>query len=405
MKRCLVSAARAGLLAAAGLATVLAAVAWTDASAAAPADVRFKKIVIDKTFRSEGVAIGDCNHDGRMDILVGDVWYEQPDLKADPAAAWPMHEIRKVGAYDPKGYSQCFNAWVQDVNGDGWLDQVVVNWPGRSAFWYENPKNAPGHWKERLITRSACNESPQFRPLVPGGRAVLVCGSGGKMVWFSPPQDLEQPWDLHVIAQGQKVPGTGGYSHGLGVGDLSGDGRPDVIVAGGYWEAPADPAQPDWPFHATKASGAFADMLAYDLDGDGASDLIATSAHGKGMWWYEQTKGEAGAAFVQHEFSKAFSQTHSVMLADINRDGIMDLVTGKRFWAHGPKGDVEPDAPAVVAWFEVRRPEKGKVEFVLHEIDNDSGIGTQFEVADFNGDGRLDVITSNKKGVYLFLQE
>jgi len=55
-------------------------------------------------------------------------------------------------------------------------------------------------------------------------------------------------------------------------------------------------------------------------------------------------------------------------------------------------------------WFELRRPQKGKVEFIMHVIDNDSGVGTQFEVIDLNGDGRYDIVTSNKKGVHIFLQ-
>jgi len=94
-----------------------------------------------------------------------------------------------------------------------------------------------------------------------------------------------------------------------------------------------------------------------------------------------------------------------MVLADINGDGIKDFVVGKRFWAHGPGGDADPGAPAVVYWIEIKRPEKGKVEFVPHLIDADSGVGTQFAVADMNGDGKLDVIVSNKKGVYVLLQK
>ena len=46
----------------------------------------------------------------------------------------------------------------------------------------------------------------------------------------------------------------------------------------------------------------------------------------------------------------------------------------------------------------------GKIAFEPREIDDQSGIGTQFVVADFNGDGLLDIVTSNKKGVFLFEQ-
>ena len=91
-------------------------------------------------------------------------------------------------------------------------------------------------------------------------------------------------------------------------------------------------------------------------------------------------------------------------LADINGDGLPDFVTGKRWWAHGPKGDVDPDEPAVVYWFELTRKD-GKPVWIPHQIDDDSGVGTQFEVADINGDGLLDIVISNKKGAHLFIQE
>jgi hypothetical protein len=115
--------------------------------------VRFRKIVVDKTFRSEGVAVGDINHDGKLDIFAGDVWYAAPD--------WKMHEIRPVGQYDgSKGYSQCFANFSQDINGDGWVDSIIIGYPGEPCLWYENPKNKPGHWKKRMVVDSACNETP-----------------------------------------------------------------------------------------------------------------------------------------------------------------------------------------------------------------------------------------------------
>jgi hypothetical protein len=96
------------------------------------------------------------------------------------------------------------------------------------------------------------------------------------------------------------------------------------------------------------------------------------------------------------------SQMHALELSDVNGDGVMDIITGKRFWAHGPTGDKEPDAPAVLYWFEVRRDGKGVVAFIPHLIDDDSGVGTQIVAVDLNGDGRPEILTSNRKGVHVF---
>lgn len=145
-------------------------------------------------------------------------------------------------------------------------------------------------------------------------------------------------------------------------------------------------------------------MIVYDVNGDGIPDVLSSSAHAIGVWWHEQRRGPQGPGFVQHVVDDSFSQAHALVLADINRDGLMDIVTGKRFWAHGPKGDVRPGDPCVLYWFELRRNGR-EVQWIRHEVDNDSGVGTQFEVADLNRDGLPDIVVANKKGVFLFQQQ
>jgi hypothetical protein len=154
-------------------------------------------------------------------------------------------------------------------------------------------------------------------------------------------------------------------------------------------------------------------MEAYDVNGDGRADVVTSyDGHGYGLGWFEQN---ADGTFTEHRImgSKpedspqgvAFSQLHALRLVDMNGDGLRDIVTGKRRWAHGINGDVEPNAPPVLYWFELVRDGKGGATFVAHQIDDDSGVGTQVTVADLNGDGKPDVAVANKRGVFAFTQQ
>jgi hypothetical protein len=191
------------------------------------------------------------------------------------------------------------------------------------------------------------------------------------------------------------------------VGDLNGDGRRDVICTGGWWEQPKSGSNSDtpWSFHPAPLGDAVADMIAYDVNQDGKADVIASSAHGFGIWWFEQGDTKDGSpAFTKHDlFPDLVSETHALISADINGDGLNDLVTGKRFWSHG-RSEPGADKPARLYWFEASRGPRGKITFTPREIDDQSGIGTQFVVADFNGDSLLDIVTANKKGVFVFEQ-
>jgi hypothetical protein len=374
--------------------------------------VSWKKTVIEGRFRSEGVAIADVNKDGKLDVLIGDSWYEAP--------SWAKHDIRKPGEYGDglHGYSECMTCWTDDVNGDGWADQIVVGFPGVPAYWYENPKGKPGHWPRHEIWHSACNETPLYADLFGDGHRVLVMGwqpkgkdNEGQMAWFTPGADPTALWEMHPVSEpsspGHVIPGTFKFAHGLGVGDLNGEGRRDVICTGGWWEQPEEgrKSTATWTFHPAKLGDAVADMIAYDVNHDGKADVIASSAHQYGIWWFEQGEAKDGSpVFTRHDlFPDLVSETHALIAADINRDGLTDLVTGKRFWSHG-KNEPGSDKPARLYWFEASRGPDGKITFTPREIDDQSGIGTQFVVADFNGDGLLDVVTSNKKGVFLLEQ-
>lgn len=368
----------------------------------------WQRVQLDARFRSEGVAIADVNKDGKADIVAGDVWYEAPD--------WVLHEIRPVGNYPvAAGYSTSFCNWAYDINGDGWQDVIIAGFPGEPFSWYENPKNAAGHWKSHVIWHSICNESPQFKDLTGDGRPEVICGSQpeAQLGYLEIPKGdaIYQKWDfIPINKKGNAFEnGTFKYYHGIGATDCNGDGRADVIIAHGWLEQPARLGEGLWEWHPQKLANedgkalTGADIYADDLDLDGDKDFLMTSAHQYGVWWFENT-GSGDPKY--HLVDETLSQTHALWFIDVNGDGQKDLVTGKRYFAHNG-GDPGAYDPCEMAWYEIKR-EKGKAPtFTRHTIAEglDTGIGTQFEMGDINDDGLVDIALANKKGVNILLQK
>ena len=389
----------------------------------------FKRIQLHDQFWSEGANFGDLNHDGVNDIIAGPWWWEGPDFKnrheyAPSKATFdlklgPMTTVKVPGFEGTLGnkntYSDNFFAWAYDFNKDGWNDILIIGFPGKDTSWFENPKGEEGHWKRHKIFNQTDNESPTFADLTGDGKPELVCITQGQYGYATPDWSApEKPWNFHPITPNKKY---GNFTHGMGLGDVNGDGRTDLLEKDGWWEQPASLAgDPEWKFHANPMGVGGSQMYAYDVNGDGLNDIItALAAHGFGLAWYEQYREGSEIKFKEHIFMNKeprenkyglkFSELHAIDLVDMDGDGLKDIVTGKRFWSHGRTGDPDRNTAAVFYWFKLVRGADKSVDFVPYLIDDNSGVGVQVIAGDINGDGLPDTVVGNKKGVFIHLHE
>ena len=367
----------------------------------------WKKLQLSDKFYCEGADVGDFNKDGKLDIASGPYWYEGPDFTK-------KHEIRPVKEFDPKTQSSDnFLNFVYDFNGDGWPDVLAIPYPGLDCYWYENPAGKDQHWAKHLATTSCGDESPMLADIDGDGKPELLYCKGNQIGYAKfDPANPDKEWQFHAIA-------TGAYqrfTHGMGLGDIKGDGKMCLLEAKAWWEPPAK-AGDAWTKHPFPFAEEACQMYVYDVDGDGLPDVITVlQCHQYGLAWWKQVRSATGEiTFEKHQLmgskpednAQGFkvSQLHGMALADMNGDGLKDIVTGKRFWAHGPTGDVEPNAPAVVLWLELKRDKDKGAYYITHQIDDNSGVGTEVTIADLNGDGIPDILTANRKGTFVFMSQ
>jgi putative membrane-bound dehydrogenase-like protein len=389
---------------------IICAVAPVFSSSAQSSSADFRRLRLSETFYSEGATFGDIDADGVQDIVSGPFWYAGPEFSS-------AHEFMPVVEADPLAYSDDFFAFVLDLDGDGLNDIFKIGFPGKAATWYRNPGHSEDHWTAHVVFNGVDNESPILTDIDSDGKPELVCCHGGafgfaRANWEAP----DEPWQFQAVSPALK---KGRFTHGLGVGDVNSDGRLDLIESDGWWEQPVNLQEGvlwEQHAHAFTTKGGGAQIFVYDIDGDGDSDVISSLwAHGWGLSWFEQVPATNGddTDFIEHllmdgtretnPWGVRFSAIHALQVADMDGDGLLDLVTGKRHWSHGPDGDPIPGLPSVVYWFRLERRADG-VRFVPHLIDDDSGVGTQVVVGDVNGDGRPDVVVGNKQGTFVLMQ-
>ena len=365
-------------------------------------------------YYSWGAGATDVNHDGVLDVISGPHVFYGPDYL----------KRREIFLQLTSNPSNTFatDTWMQfvsDFTGDGWGDALNCSFSGGAGCTlYVNPRGEARRWDKHLVVPAYQTEIGVLHDIDGDGTPEVVYGAETQMRYAKPdPVNPTGTWKIHNVSERGYV-----TAHGVGAGDINGDGRVDIVNPYGWWEQPAAVSTATWSYHPQvfgryKRGFGGSVMAVYDVNGDKLNDVVTSlAAHGWGLAWFEQKRDAKGAiTFVQHmimdDFGTknagdvVFSQPHGSSFGDVDGDGITDFVVGKRYWSHSDTYlDPDPYGPAVLYWFRtVRNPKApGGAEFVPELIHNRSGTGSDVYPVDLDKDGRLDIVTATRFGTFIF---
>lgn len=348
--------------------------------------LRFRKVLIaDERYETAGVF--DVNNDGILDIVSGGFWYEGPDFRR----AHKIGEVEAIGEYFDD-----FSTVPLDVNGDGHIDFITGGWWGNTIRWKENPGKTGQEWATHVIAETGNVETTKGWDLDGDGVVEIVpnCPSGPLAVW-----KLENG----AFARYEISPEKQG--HGLGAGDITGNGRMDLVVGTGWYEAPEKPWEQQWTFHGEFDLGQTGiPILVADVNGDGLADLIVGGGHRYGLDWYEQRIEGGQRTWTRHPIDPFNSQYHDMKWIDLDGDGECELVTGKRYRAHNGNDPGAGDDSGI--YYFKWNGESFSKQIIDHGPARvGTGLGIYFDTADLTGNSLPDIVAPGKDGLYVFYNE
>ncbi|MCC7009640.1 MAG: VCBS repeat-containing protein [Acidobacteria bacterium] len=386
----------------------------------------WRAVRLDPHYYAWSAAVADFNKDGNQDVVAGAYAYFGPNFAIQRQVYTP-HSFNPTAEYPQPAMVNL----AYDFTGDGWPDVLSMSGNAGNGIGnlYVNPQNQSRLWPHYITIQPVGNEETLFKDIDGDGRPDLI-HAGMNTLRYSTfdsakwdPANPTAMWTTHTISE----PGPWGVNigHGLGVGDVNGDGRADYLNAYGWWEQPAKgtPEGP-WTHHptafgrwgASQGGAGGAEICTFDVNGDGLLDAFGPmEGHGFGLAWWEQKRdANRNISFVEHIIMDnfltknagdvTFTEPHAAACGDVDGDRLPDLVTGKRYMSHFGYTDPDPwGEPVIYAYRLVRNKQApGGAEFVPELVHNRSGAGSHMVIADMNKDGMNDIVVSVNIGTYVF---
>lgn len=398
-------------------ATLLASAPELKAQTVPPS--QWTRVEISTQFFGESAHFADFDKDGDVDIVSPPFWYEGPDWKTSHRFMTGNAMSGNLDVYGGPWQTEAY-----DFNGDTWVDVLINLGPCcGNLVWYQNPgnpKTATGNWTSRTIMTTKGNESPHLGNVTGDSKPEYIVMSGNRMgVAEANASNPLGQWTFRAVGEVRSGNTNGSYginAHGIGAGDLNMDGRIDLMSMHGWYEQPAN-LQSEWTLHEAPFSArpyaqemmGGAQMHAYDIDGDGDNDVVtAIQAHAWGLHWLENVDGKGGSWKANKIMGTSEEvATYGVAFSQPHNLNLADfngdgLLDLVAGKRWGTHGPDQANAARVVYWFELKRTAQGAT-FIPHLIDDYAGAGTQIMAGDLNGDSKPDVVVAGRRGTYALL--
>jgi len=264
------------------------------------------------------ITVHDLDGDGDKDLITstpgnGDLaWYENPK---DAAKPW----VRRLIANLPRIHSQA----LEDVDGDG-KPELIANTEGQLVYFAlpADPRVAGVAWTRKTLTRDGVVGTPHYlhSEQVPGQQGKVLCAGapdGAYLVWWQ--RSAGPEWTRHAVREG-----VTGATH-LRILDVNGDGKPDLFYSRGHESGSAWLAGPEWTRETAVDGGTLREPHALDLgdlNGDGAPDVAAVARNRGGLViWINDGTGQFTRQQVDAE-----ARGMDLEVRDLDGDGDTDLL-------------------------------------------------------------------------------